>query len=107
MILADMVLKVGTVQGYSNNITVATSEMVFGINDGVNSKRQQLKMVPVLAGKPSTVMRAVDSSAPPVAKHHMTPAPPTEPVQSHTDNKIYLVLGLGALVGLSVMYFKR
>jgi hypothetical protein len=82
--------------------------MVFGINDGVNSTRQQLKMAPVLAGNPSTVMRAVDSSAPPVAKYHMTPAPPpTEPVQSHSDNKIYLVIVLGALVGLSVTYFKR
>jgi hypothetical protein len=118
MIPADMVLKVGIVQGYNNNITVATREMVFGINDEVNSMRQQPKMVPVLVGKPPTIKRAVDSpappvakhhmmSAPPVAKHHMMPAPPTKPVQSHSDNKIYLVLSLGALVGLSVTYFKN
>jgi hypothetical protein len=48
---ADMVLKVGTVQGYNNNITVATRAMVFGINGGVNSERPQPKMVPVLRSR--------------------------------------------------------
>jgi hypothetical protein len=52
MIPADMVLKVGTVQGYNYYITVATREMVFGINDGVNSERQQPKMVLSWLGSP-------------------------------------------------------
>jgi hypothetical protein len=108
MMPADIVLKMGTVRGYKNNITVATRAMVFGINYGVNSERPQPKMAPALAGKPSTIKRAVDSSVPPVTKYHMTPAPPppTKPFQSHSDNKIYIVITLGSLVGLSVTYFE-
>jgi hypothetical protein len=99
MMPANMILKVGTVQCYNNNLTVATRGMVFGINDGVDSERLHPKMAPVLAGKPSKVMRVVDSPTPPVAKHLTPQPPPTEPVQSHFDNKTYLVLVLGALVG--------
>ena len=52
MIPANMVLKMGTVAGYNNNITVATNNMMFGINDGVNSGKMQSKMAPAMTGKP-------------------------------------------------------
>ena len=76
-------------------------------------------MAPALAGAPSKVKRVVQSH-PAVVSHvqshsvvphpavvpHVQPHPVMQQDTLHTDNKAYLALGLGAIIGLGVAYFK-
>ena len=61
MIPSDLVLKVGTLVGYNNNIMIATSGMKIGQNEQVNkipvpALEQSPKSVPVEAPTPASVV---------------------------------------------------
>ena len=118
MIPSDMILNVGTVEGYNNNVTVATRNMKFGVNPTVNNQKTPSKKAPHLSAVPPKTKRVSNVKPPaPVPRptpeiSTKTPQVPIQPLSqtgdtSHSENKAYLVLGIGAAVGLGVAYFNR
>ncbi len=111
MIPSNMVYNVGVVEGYNNNITIATREMVFGVNQGINTEKMPSKKAPALG--PSKIKRGAGSIKPPALLQSAVKPPAPELLPSplardtHSENKAMLVLGLGAAVGLAVTYFKH
>ena len=161
MIPSDLVLKMGIVEGYNNNITIATATMKFGVND-VNSVKITSKKLPPLSGISDKVKRTLATTSNKVkpatenvewaskerkraeyelynatnqkdvkywegvVKRFKTkemkykekidiPKIPSQPQipkipsvsTPHEDNKAMLSLGLGAVIGFGIIYFKR
>ena len=111
LIPSNMILNVGSVARYNNSIQIASDQLKFGVNDDINQPRPP-KAVPVVS--PTKINRMPKKRVPHLM---LTPksAPESHPVlalkgvpedSSHTENKVYLALGLGAVVGLGVAYFK-
>ncbi len=110
MIPSDLVLKMGIKQGYNNNITVATADMKFGMNE-VNGNKIITNKSPALSASPSKVNRlSLSTPAPPKMPLPMPqPTPPKVPLPTaaHENNKVYLTVGLVVVFGVAVIYFKQ
>jgi hypothetical protein len=104
MIPSDLILKMGKVEGYNNNIKIATTTMKFGVNE-VNSDKITSKKLPPLSEISDKVNRI--NKTPSSNKEKQGAPQPQVVSTSHEDNKAMLALGLGTVVGLGVFYFKR
>jgi hypothetical protein len=100
---SDMQLQIGRVNGYNNEIVIATAEgHTLGLNAGFNAER----IVPISTGETGLV-QPMDAPPPP-------PPPPVAQVEpvlqaataQHDDEKTALIVG-GIAVGLLVLLFLR
>ena len=109
MIPSDLVFKMKKEEGYNNNITIATADMKFGVND-VNSVKITSKKLPPLSGISDKVKRTTSNKVKSATKIDIPkiPSPKIPSVSTqHEDNKAMLSLGLGAVIGFGIIYFKR
>ena len=108
---SDMILKMGSIENFNNNIKVATNDMSFGVNDINQEKHLSGKLI-MEGGKP--IINRVDTRQKnkiSVEKEKEIIQSPTPITQSkgvnHNDFKIYLTVGLSASFALLYYYFKN
>ena len=117
IISSDMILKVGNIDNYNNNILIATKTMKPGKND-INSL--VYKSPPLMQGESVktvslktniTALTAKDVAPSPKATHkstiHDVPlGAKTQEDANHENVKYILLVGIGAAVGLVLYYVK-
>lgn len=109
---SDMLLLVGKVAGYNNQITVATTTQTLGLNSEINlpeappdadNHTQEAGLVKPIAQrvKPSPQpVRSVNTAQPSTASHH------NDEASHHNDEKTALIIG-GMAVGLAALWLLR
>ena len=120
LIPSDMILKINSIEGYNNNIMVASDDMSFGIND-INNKTMNT-FVPPMNNEDSKINRPnnrpdnkihqeVESKQKPdktkPGKPFEAPTLPSLPISVHHENTLFTSLGIGTIIGLLIYYYKR
>jgi hypothetical protein len=124
---SNMVLEVGSIVQYNNNIKIANYQMTFGINEDINQPRvpsAQPRPYNHPKARPSNNITFVMKSGT-LTKHqpqkliseqvpktvepkvHGVLQTKTMPEQNHDKDRLYFALGLGAVVGGVAYYFKQ
>jgi archaellin len=118
MIPSDLVMKIGSLDNYNNNILIATDDMDFGVNNinnkqvdmgtGTNAGPTNFKNPTELLGISSTEPSSTEPKEPVQPQISTWQSKPAEPAKyvNYQDTKYVLPLLVGLGVGLVVYFMK-